>query len=360
MCEVTGGKAMTATSVTDLRRCFEAINMLMQPFVCLSFLPQSPAQATSETSAATGAASIGPAFDKAANPTPGDAENGAPATQSAVPAVVSAPESTAASGAPPSYDPPPKVSHHGVHVKLSNIGRFMGIWPLPESYHPSRVENLVPRDAHPRIILGVKPTEPIVVEGLPFDKYELEGSTLTSWILGKKKTSLCWPCYMPKRLGKTVKGRSGSKRDMFASVSLRPFWPTHAPLLINPSSGTGDLGRPFGYLKPSTAGDAVNLLVMPYDYPTLSVLMHQVRGWALLAFARLTDPRPLTSLIIPTCQLAKVHRNKPPQTWIAQFRKYLASIPPYYYPVLRNTMRSKFGAAVRYLNDVESMLLFQF
>lgn len=46
-------------------------------------------------------------------------------------------------------------------------------------------------------------------------------------------------------------------------------------------------------------------------------------------------------------QLAKVHRNKPPQTWIAQFRKYLASIPPYYYPVLRNTMRSKFGAAVR-------------
>ena len=42
------------------------------------------------------------------------------------------------------------------------------------------------------------------------------------------------------------------------------------------SAGTNDLGRPFGYLKPSSAGDTVNLLVLPYDYPTLSVLMHQV------------------------------------------------------------------------------------
>lgn len=230
---MTGGKAMTATSVTDLRRCFEAINMLMQPFVCLSFLPQSPAQVTSEASAAGGAAGTGPASDKA-NPAPGDAESAPPAAQGAAPAVASAPESSVASGAPLSYDPPPKVSHHGVHVKLSNIGRFMGIWPLPESYHPSRVENLVPRDAHPRIILGVKPTEPIVVEGLPFDKYELEGSTLTSWILGKKRTNLCWPCYMPKRLVGRAQGRwsqEGTCLRQGKSVSGQTFLPT-----LNPST----------------------------------------------------------------------------------------------------------------------------
>lgn len=80
-----------------------------------------------------------------------------------------------------------------------------------------------------------------------------------------------------------------------------------------------ELGRPFGYLKPASTGDMVNLLVLPYDYPALSVLLHQ---------------------------LVKVHRQKPPLSWVNAFRKYLANIPPYYYPNLRLTMRKTFGPLV--------------
>lgn len=74
-------------------------------------------------------------------------------------------------------------------------------------------------------------------------------------------------------------------------------------------SGSGKspgLGKPFGYLKPSSSGAIVNLVVMPYDYPTLATLMQQY---------------------------LKVHKQKPPKSWVAEFQAYVASIPPYYLPV---------------------------
>lgn len=201
---------MLATSVNDLKRCLEAINVLMQPFVCVSFLPQTPAQAAAELAAAR--AVQGDAASAAAgsggNAAPGASgssvgEGGAEDTTLPPPpppaSAPGAPTSNTSSSNSIAHDVPPKATHHGVHVRLTANARFVGIWPLPESYHPATTDALLPRDAHPRIVLGLRPTEPIVVEGLPFDKYELEGSPLTAWILAKKKTNLCWPCYMPKR-----------------------------------------------------------------------------------------------------------------------------------------------------------------
>lgn len=80
-----------------------------------------------------------------------------------------------------------------------------------------------------------------------------------------------------------------------------------------------ELGRPFGYLKPASTGDGVNLLVLPYDYPTLAIIVNK---------------------------LLRVHKGKPPVTWVQVFRRYLSGIPPYYYNLLRNAMRRAFGPQV--------------
>lgn len=103
--------------------------------------------------------------------------------------------------------------------------------------------NLPARDAHPIIWFSQEETEPQVVEGVPFDKYELEPSPLTQHILGMKNTNVCWLCYVP-----------GS----------------------NAEEGNG---KPFGYLKPSSQGNVVNLIIMPYDFPTLIPLLQGLRSY---------------------------------------------------------------------------------
>lgn len=49
-----------------------------------------------------------------------------------------------------------------------------------------------PRSAHPNIKFMCVPQEPMVIENLPFDKYELEPSPLTQFILARKQPTVCW------------------------------------------------------------------------------------------------------------------------------------------------------------------------
>ena len=56
----------------------------------------------------------------------------------------------------------------------------------------------------------------MVIENLPFDKYELEPSPLTLFILGRKQPNFCWQVF------------------------------------IQGSTKNGDTGHPFGYLKVSS------------------------------------------------------------------------------------------------------------
>lgn len=95
-----------------------------------------------------------------------------------------------------------------------------------------------PRTAHPLIRFKCEPQEPIVPPDLPFDKYELEPSPLTQYILERKQPNVCWYCY--------IMGSSGK---------------------------TGDVGAPFGYLKASTSMTTVTLTVLPYNFPVLVPLM---------------------------------------------------------------------------------------
>ena len=89
-----------------------------------------------------------------------------------------------------------------------------GCWPLPEAFWPDvTAQALPPRSAHPTLRFTCTNQEPMVIENLPFDKYELEPSPLTLFILSRKEPKYCWQVFI-----------QGSTRN-------------------------GDPGHPFGYLK---------------------------------------------------------------------------------------------------------------
>lgn len=119
-----------------------------------------------------------------------------------------------------------------------------------------------------------------MIENLPFDKYELEPSPLTLYILARKQPKVCWQVY------------------------------------IQGSSKVSESGHPFGYLKASTNLLSVNLFVLPYNFPTLLPLLED---------------------------LFKVHRLKPSNDWRTQFHNYLRTMPAYYAGPLRRAL-TRMGA----------------
>jgi integrator complex subunit 6 len=78
----------------------------------------------------------------------------------------------------------------------------------------------------------------MAIDEIPFDKYKLEPSPLTQFLLERRQPNIAWQCFVPN---------SGSKPN--------------------------DLGSPFGYLKASSNMMTVNLFVMPYNYPVLYQLI---------------------------------------------------------------------------------------
>ena len=131
-----------------------------------------------------------------------------------------------------------------------------------------------------------------MIENLPFDKYELEPSPLTLYILARKQPKVCWQVY--------IQGSSSS-----------------GPAAVAPgAAGTPDSGHPFGYLKASTNLLSVNLFVLPYNFPCLLPLLDD---------------------------LFKVHRLKPSNDWRTQFHNYLRTMPAYYAGPLRRAL-TRMGA----------------
>ncbi|XP_075055170.1 integrator complex subunit 6 isoform X2 [Mixophyes fleayi] len=153
----------------------------------------------------------------------------------------------------------------------------LGHWPVPESFWPDQNSpTLPPRTAHPIVKFSCTNSEPMVIEKLPFDKYELEPSPLTQYILERKSPHTCWPVFVAN------------------------------------SAKYSELGHPFGYLKASTSLNCVNLFVMPYNYPVLLPLLDD---------------------------LFKVHKAKPSLKWRQLFENYLKAMPPYYIGPLKKALR---------------------
>ena len=106
-------------------------------------------------------------------------------------------------------------------------GFAVRFWPLPEAFWPDvGASNLPQRSAHPTLKFTCTNQEPMVIENLPFDKYELEPSPLTLFILGRKQPNYCWQVFIQGSLT-----RAGEKHRMTQD----------------------DTGHPFGYLKVETS-----------------------------------------------------------------------------------------------------------
>lgn len=176
--------------------------------------------------------------------------------------------------------------------KIPALKQFpTGYWPIPESYWPDvKMTSLPPRDAHPRIkIILIPHDEPQIVRNFQIDKYELEPSPLTLWILSKKDPNKVYPLIV-------VNSNGGNSYDAMSQYRM------HQPV-------TNDM--PFGYLKANSTLMVVHFYVLPYNYQFLLSL--------------------ITDLV------HKLNLN-PTSDWISKFTQYVKNIPQYYYPFLRKAL----------------------
>uniref|UniRef100_A0A3B3THK8 Integrator complex subunit 6 like n=1 Tax=Poecilia latipinna TaxID=48699 RepID=A0A3B3THK8_9TELE len=229
MCEVTGGRSYCVRTQRMLNQCLESLVQKVQSGVVINFEKTGP------------------------DPPLGGEDNSVESSR---------PVST--------FNPQPWHSCHKLIYVRPNpkTGVPVGHWPIPESFWPDQNSpTLPPRSAHPVVRFCCVDCEPMVIDKLPFDKYELEPSPLTQYVLERKSPHMCWQVF------------------------------------VSSSGKQNDLGKPFGYLKASTTLTCVNLFVMPYNYPVLLPLLDD---------------------------LFKVHKFKPNLKWRQAFEMYLKTMPPYY------------------------------
>ncbi|KAM9181377.1 integrator complex subunit 6-like isoform 6-T6 [Dugong dugon] len=229
MCEVTGGRSYCVRTQRMLNQCLESLVQKVQSGVVINFEKTGP------------------------DPLP-IGEDGL--TDSSRPSNLFAAQ-------------PWHSCHKLIYVRPnSKTGVPVGHWPIPESFWPDQnLPSLPPRTSHPVVRFSCIDCEPMVIDKLPFDKYELEPSPLTQYILERKSPHTCWQVF------------------------------------VNNSGKYNELGYPFGYLKASTTLTCVNLFVMPYNYPVLLPLLDD---------------------------LFKVHKLKPNLKWRQAFDSYLKTLPPYF------------------------------
>lgn len=242
MCEVTGGRSYSITSQRMLLQCVDSLVQKVQSGVVINFEKIGPDPPERNDSDLT-------EEGKALN------------------------NSTGGNGPPPAWHNCRKL----IYVPRSaQKGIAVGFWPIPESFWPELdAAVLPPRSAHPNVKFNCTSHEPMVIENLPFDKYELEPSPLTQYILSRKQPTTCW--------------------QVFVANSYK----------------SSDVVHPFGYLKASTALNSVNLFVMPYNYPVLLPLLEE---------------------------LIQAHYMKPTNEWRTSFQNYMRTMPAYYAGPLRRAL----------------------
>ncbi|XP_062998057.1 integrator complex subunit 6-like isoform X2 [Elgaria multicarinata webbii] len=229
MCEVTGGRSYCVRTQRMLNQCLESLAQKVQSGVVIN-------------------------FEKSGPDPPHIGEDG----------LVDATRPINSFGSQPWHS-----CHKLIYVRPNpKTGVPVGHWPIPESFWPDQNSpTLPPRTAHPVVRFSCVDCEPMVIDKLPFDKYELEPSPLTQYILERKSPHACWQVF------------------------------------VSSSGKYSELGHPFGYLKASTTLTCVNLFVMPYNYPVLLPLLDD---------------------------LFKVHKLKPNLKWRQALDNCLKTMPPYY------------------------------
>lgn len=268
MCEVTGGRSYAVYNQKMLNAAIESLVSKVQNGVVIQFEKIGPDPPPLQTD--------GIKFEN----------DSMKENRSLNGQIIKMEEEPKVTPAPPPSQLPGNTSWHNLRrlilvPRSAQKGYSVGHWPIPESFWPDNTnQTLPPRSAHPNVQFSCNPCEPMVIDNLPFDKYELEPSPLTQYILERRQPNVCW--------------------QVFISNSAR----------------YSELGHPFGYLKASSALTCVNLFVMPYNYPVLLPLLDE---------------------------LFKVHKLKPPPQWRQRFDNYLKTMPGYYAQPLKRAL-ARMGA----------------
>lgn len=272
MCDVTGGRSYAVHTQKMLNGALESLVQKVQGGVVINFEKIGPDPPTIEVKVENGLDSNGNSKENQDINTP--------------PTIKLEMEEEKKANSPMTGLSVPNNSWHNcrklIYVPRSaQKGYSVGHWPIPEAFWPDTTNStLPPRSAHPVVKFYCTPCEPMVIGNLPFDKYELEPSPLTQYILERRQPNSCWQVF------------------------------------INGSAKYSDVGHPFGYLKASSTLSCVNLFLMPYNYPVLLPLLDE---------------------------LFKIHKLKPTQKWRSQFDTYLKTMPSYYAGPLKRAL-ARMGA----------------
>ncbi|XP_060595337.1 integrator complex subunit 6-like [Ruditapes philippinarum] len=268
MCEVTGGRSYAVYNQKMLNAAIESLVSKVQNGVVIQF------------------EKIGPDPPLLPNELNKLENESMKENQSMNGQIIKMEEEPKAAATPPPSHLPGNTSWHNLRrlilvPRSAQKGYSVGHWPIPESFWPDNTnQTLAPRSAHPNVQFSCNPCEPMVIDNLPFDKYELEPSPLTQYILERRQPNVCW--------------------QVFISNSAR----------------YSELGHPFGYIKASSTLSSVNLFVMPYNYPVLLPLLDE---------------------------LFKVHKLKPSPQWRQRFDNYIKTMPGYYAQPLKRAL-ARMGA----------------
>lgn len=287
MCEVTGGRSFCITSQRMLMQCIDSLVQKVQSGVVINFEKIGPDPPPLDAGAAKDGTEqpdeITQDVEKEMD-VDGDRNgqrwNGGSYQTGVTP--------NQGSSAPQAWHCCRRLIY--VPRTVAQKGFAVGFWPIPESFRPDpNAPTLPPRSAHPVVKFTCSSHEPMVIDNLPFDKYELEPSPLTQFILARKQPTVCWQVFV-----------------------------------ANSACKNAEVSNPFGYLKASTNLTCVNLFVLPYNYPVLLPLLDD---------------------------LFKVHRCKPTPEWKVAFQLYLDRMPSYYVVPLRRAL-TKMGASAPLLQSV--------
>lgn len=289
MCAVTAGRSYTITTQRSILQSIDALVQKVQSGVVIQFEKIGPnpppldngssnSGNDQQTSAASGNDNHrSTSSNQSSESVQGEGNNGSGKSTN---------QDTNQTNTAPISTPNWHSTRSLIYVHRSLQKTFpVGHWPIPEAYWPDpNMTCLPPRTAHPIVKFSCVTTEPHMLDALPFDKYELESSPLTQYILSRKQPHVAW--------------------HVFVS---------------NSGKQPGELGAPFGYLKAATNLNCVNLFVMPYNYPMLLPIIDEI----------LKKPQ---------------HPGKPPREWKLAFDEYLRTMPPYYATPLKRAL-TRMGAA---------------
>jgi hypothetical protein len=233
MTEATGGKCYLATNQKTLVQAMESLCQKLHPGVVVHF--QKIGGSSPSNSLAPGSKDISRSNTPIAMETESDNQHLQRETSRDSDKVTP----------PPMADSDPSAWHSTkkmMFVKPSSKNNLpTGFWPIPESFWPDpSLSKLPPRDVHPVVLFSTVDTQPMLVENFPFDKYELEPSPLTQFILAKKNPHVCWQVF------------------------------------IEDSGKDPGITHPFGYLKASSSLAHITLFVMPFNYSTLLPLISKI------------------------------------------------------------------------------------